>query len=129
MEGLVLVYSCSEYCTINSSRSALEEKTLPSEFLISDREASDFAQFAILIKYGVTFSLFKSSKLQNFSNSFLSSRSIIVLSFSSDERISSASKEMLSLQVFRRASSEFYFIEGFGNKGLVTNYVIPDTVD
>ena len=95
---------------INLSRSALEEKTLPSEFLISDREASDFAQFAILINYGVTFSLFRSSKLRNFSNSFLSSRSTIALSFSSDERISSASKEMSSLQVFRRASNEFFVL-------------------
>ena len=44
------VYNFSKYLTIYSSQSFFDKNSLPFSFLISDKRASGFAHFAILMK-------------------------------------------------------------------------------
>ena len=82
------------------------------------------------MKWGVIFSQFKSSKLRNFSNSFFTSRSIISFNCFSVSRIRSGSKQESSLHSFSLEISVFFcVVESAGNKGLITNNVIADTVN
>ena len=70
-----------------------DENGVPFSSITSEREISDFVQFANFTKKGVIFSLFSNSKLENFSKSFLASASINKFNLASRERIRSKSTE------------------------------------